>query len=118
MQKTCDYCKGPTEEARLKCQNCGAPIVRADSPLPDFRLCPYCQRKLLALASPACNYCGRRLPDEYLKARQAHLQRINEVEEADEMTEKIDEMIRQTARRDKKRPSFFANITDLTDLFS
>ena len=115
MQKTCDYCKGPNEEALLKCQNCGAPVARADSVLPDFRLCPYCRRKLLALASPACNYCGRRLPDEYIKAREAHLQRITEVEAADEITEKIDEMIRQTKRRKRKRSR---NITDLTDMFS
>ena len=118
MQKTCDYCKAATEEAVLKCQNCGAPFLRAE---PDFRLCPRCRRKLLALASPACNYCGRRLPEEYILARQAQLQRISDVEATDkhpEITEKVDEMLRQTARNKRKRSAFFAAITDWTDLFS
>ncbi|MGA9768784.1 MAG: double zinc ribbon domain-containing protein [Blastocatellia bacterium] len=118
MQKICDYCKGTTEGAILKCQNCGAPMVRAE---PDFRICPHCRRKLLALASPACNYCGRRLPDEYIVARRAQLQRISEVEatgEHPDLTENVDEMFRQTARSKRKRSSFFATITDWTDLFS
>ena len=56
-----------------------------------------CHRKLLALASPACNYCGRRLPDEYIEARESDLKRIEDVVEGNvtsEMRRKVDELIR------------------------
>ena len=97
----CEYCSCSIGEAETRCSNCGAPIVRSDAPLPDFRSCPFCRRKLLALGSPACNYCGRRLPDEYIKAREADLKRMNEVsegEEIDELGRKVDALIRQTSR--------------------
>ena len=124
MAKTCEYCKGTCEDEALKCRNCGAPLSREDSPCTDYRSCPYCHRKLLALASPACNYCGRRLPEEYIKAREADLLRISEVEEGHkdaETNSKVDEVLRQTARRNRGQSSSLLDLIDvknITDLFS
>ena len=120
---TCEYCNSSMVEGEMKCANCGAPIVRDGSALPDFRSCPTCHRKLLALASPACNYCGRRLPDEYIEARESDLKRITEVgggEEKTELRRKVDELIRQTARHELGRSSSSlgpVDITSLIDLF-
>ncbi|HVF87843.1 MAG TPA: hypothetical protein VM866_09645 [Pyrinomonadaceae bacterium] len=75
MAVTCDYCRGACAVGAVKCQSCGAPVSVATS---DYRVCPHCERKLLALGSPACNYCGRALPDNYVKAREATLRRVNE----------------------------------------
>lgn len=99
MYFTCDYCGSTIGECETKCGNCGAPVVRNVAALPDFRFCPFCHRRLLALASPACNYCGRRLPDEYIKAREADLKRMAQVEDGEETSEvsrKVNELIRQT----------------------
>lgn len=74
---TCLYCESVCAEGATKCGSCGAP-VGAGAPPPDYRVCPFCHRRLLALASPACNYCGRALPESYLKAREATLRRIGE----------------------------------------
>jgi len=110
-------------EGEMKCANCGAPIVHDGSGLPDFRSCPTCHRKLLALASPACSYCGRRLPDEYIEARESDLKRITEVgggEEKTELRRKVDELIRQTAGHERGRsssPLGPVDITSLIDLF-
>jgi hypothetical protein len=109
-------------EGEMKCGNCGAPIVHDGSALPDFRSCPTCHRKLLALASPACNYCGRRLPDEYIEARESDLMRITKVVEGEgtsEMRRKVDELIRQTARHKRGSSSTLGlvDITSLIDLF-
>jgi hypothetical protein len=41
----------------------------------------------LALASPACSYCGRRLPKDYIKARTEDLQRIGRIVELVEEAE-------------------------------
>ena len=90
---TCDYCKSSIHEGGLKCENCGAPISLDGSILSDFRSCPICHRKLLALASPACSYCGRRLPDEYIKARESDLRRIMEVEESEGQSEPRSELV-------------------------
>ena len=75
MSVTCHYCESACAEGARKCESCGAP-VGADAPPPDYRFCPFCRRRLLALGSPACNYCGRALPESYLKAREAQLRRI------------------------------------------
>ena len=75
MSATCEYCGGAGERAE-KCDNCGAPAVRHTV---DFRSCPHCQRKLLSLASAMCNRCGRHLPDDYVAARAAQLQRIKDI---------------------------------------
>ena len=121
MLSTCDYCGGSIGEAEKKCGNCGAPVVRDQSPLPDFRSCPFCHRRLVALASPACNYCGRRLPDDYIKAREADLKRVTEVSEGSETNEirrKVDELIRHTAQGHSSASLGVFDISSLTDLFS
>ena len=78
MPSICDYCHGANNDEATKCENCGAPITAATAAA-DFRHCPFCGRALLALGSPACSYCGRRLPESFLKARDADLHRIGEI---------------------------------------
>lgn len=73
---TCDYCQSAVEEGAGKCPNCGA--AAGPRAAPDFRFCPHCQRRLLALGSPACNYCGRALPENYLRARDALWQKVSD----------------------------------------
>lgn len=80
MTPDCDYCGAAMAEGPPACKRCGAPRAAAP-PEMDFRHCPFCKRKLLALASPACSYCGRRLPEEYIKAREADLRRITDIGE-------------------------------------
>jgi hypothetical protein len=77
MKPTCDYCQGVSAEGATKCANCGAALGGMEPT--DFRVCPHCKRKLLSLGSPACNYCGRALPESYLKARGEMWQRISDV---------------------------------------
>ena len=77
MSLTCDYCHGVCEERATKCESCGARL--GPKPAIDYRFCPHCRRRLVALGSPACNYCGQALPEEYLKAREAMRQRISEM---------------------------------------
>lgn len=72
---TCDYCQSAVEEGAKKCPNCGAAAGARQAP--DFRFCPHCKRRLLALGSPACNYCGRTLPEEYARAREALWQKVS-----------------------------------------
>lgn len=119
---TCEYCNSSIEQGEKNCASCGAPISGDQSALPDFRACPFCHRKLLALGSPACSYCGRRLPDDYIKARDEDLKRVTEVRqgaETNEVGRKVDELIRQTARtRGRSSALDLLDITSLTDLFS
>ena len=118
---TCDYCGSSTAEADKSCGNCGAPVARDQSGLPDFRSCPFCHRRLLALASPACSYCGRRLPDDYIKAREADLKRVAEISDGaatKDVDHKVDELIRQTARGRSSSSLGVFDISSLTDLFS
>ena len=79
---TCDYCHSATAEGATRCESCGAPLD-ADAAPPDYRACPFCRRRLLALGSPACNHCGRALPVSYVKAREAIRQRIDEASQGD-----------------------------------
>lgn len=79
MAATCDYCHGVCAEGALKCGNCGAPLS-ADAPAVDYRVCPFCQRRLLALGSPACNHCGRSLPENYVRMHDATLRRIHDAQ--------------------------------------
>lgn len=121
MLVTCEYCCGAHVEGETKCGNCGAPAVGDGSTLADFRHCPVCRRKLLALASPACSYCGRRLPDEYIKARGSDLKRISDVNEGEgtsELAGKVNELIRENARH-KGGGSVLSlvDFSSLTDLF-
>jgi len=80
MSYRCEYCQSPCGDAETHCQNCGAPLTHAAPQGTDFRICPFCSHRLLALGSPACSYCGHRLPDEYIKAREADLNRLNQLE--------------------------------------
>jgi predicted amidophosphoribosyltransferase len=119
MALTCEYCGGSIGEDRLNCANCGAPIVYDEHSLPDFRNCPFCHRSLLALGSPACNYCGRRLPDHYIKAREGDLKRLTQVEGREETSEavrKVSELIRQTGPRKRGQTSSPLGLIDLTSL--
>src|SRR5215470_6034762 len=115
----CDYCNSQLAEGEMKCGNCGAPIVVDAASAPDYRHCPLCHRKLLALGSPACSYCGRRLPADYLKARESDLKRINEIHEDEKKgcDSVVDVMLRQTAGLRSKKSSTLLDIIDLTDLF-
>ncbi len=78
---TCDYCHSDSEEGATKCASCGAPLTQGGD-APDVRFCPHCKRRLLALGSPACNYCGQSLPAHYVKAREAMWQRIQDADKA------------------------------------
>src|SRR5687768_7251228 len=86
--------------------------------------CPYCRRKLLALASPACSFCGLHLPDHFITKRGAHLRRIMEVDDSSnniKIKNKIDEVLRIAEKHDKsKKDSMLelVNWSELTNLFS
>jgi len=124
MTLTCDYCSGPIGEGEMKCGNCGAPFVPHDAALPDFRVCPFCRRKLLALGSPACNYCGHRLPDAFIKVREGDLNRLIHVKDGGEMSEvsrKVNELFRENLRRKRGSSSWSLGGIDIAgffDLFS
>src|SRR2546423_14358681 len=90
MPLTCDYCHSTLEEGATKCENCGASLGEREAT--DYRFCPFCKRRLLALGSPACNYCGRALPEDFVKTREALRQRVSDVSEghaSDEETEEL-----------------------------
>jgi hypothetical protein len=103
MALTCDYCHGVLEEGATKCANCGAALGERGPT--DFRFCPSCKRRLLALGSPACNYCGRALPEDFVKAREGLRQRVSDVsaghasdEEIKELEEESDDALRRALR--------------------
>jgi hypothetical protein len=122
--RTCLYCKSICEDGLLKCQNCGAPGISEEATTFDARSCPYCRRKLLALASPACNYCGLKLPEHFIRKREEQLRRIGQMNDASrrgETKDKIDEVLRIAEKHDRKRGGSMldqVNWADLTDLFS
>ena len=100
---TCDYCQSVIEEGSTKCENCGASLGEREAT--DFRFCPFCKRRLLALGSPACNYCGRALPEDFVKAREALLERVSDVskghaseEEREALENESDEAMRRALR--------------------
>jgi hypothetical protein len=66
----------------------------------DYRFCPHCRRRLPALGSPACNYCGRPLPDDFVRARATMRQRINEAdaEDLEALGREADEPLRRALR--------------------
>ena len=84
---TCDYCRSTVEEGAAKCPSCGAAAGAREAT--DFRFCPHCKRRLLALGSPACNYCGRALPEEYVRAREALWQKVSDVREGKATPEEL-----------------------------
>jgi hypothetical protein len=103
MPAICEYCRSAREESALKCPHCGAAAGPREAP--DFRFCPHCQRRLVALGSPACNYCGKALPEDFVKARAAMWQRINEAssgradeEELKELENSGDDALRRALR--------------------
>ncbi len=98
---TCDYCQSVLGEGATKCANCGAAV--AERAAADFRFCPHCKRRLLALGSPACNYCGRALPEEYVRAREQMWRRVSEAgnaspEELEELEKGSDDALRRALR--------------------
>jgi recombinational DNA repair protein (RecF pathway) len=101
MSLRCEYCHGALEEGAKKCANCGAAVGEREAV--DFRFCPHCKRRLLALGSPACNYCGRALPEDYVRARELMWQRISEAgkaspEELEELKEGSDDALRRALK--------------------
>ena len=104
MSLICSYCGGSLEGGASKCESCGAPAQNDGLAVRDYRLCPYCRRRLLALASPSCNYCGRRLPEEYIEAREADLKRIAEISGGGEqgLNRKVGELIRDSVRQGRE----------------
>ncbi len=98
MPSNCDYCQGACADGATKCPTCGAPLNAAPV---DYRVCPFCRRRLLALGSPACNYCGRALPENYVKAREAILRRIDDArtpEERAELERDSDDLFKKALR--------------------
>lgn len=98
---TCDYCHGALEEGATKCANCGAAVEAGEAT--DYRFCPHCKRRLLALGSPACNYCGRALPEDYVRAREALWQRVSQAgkaspEELEELGREGDDALRRALK--------------------
>lgn len=91
MLQTCEYCHTSSDEAATRCQSCGAPLPGENATPPDFRTCPHCHRRLLALGSPACSYCGKTLPVSYQKVREAIWQRINATAPAHSTEEAMNE---------------------------
>lgn len=103
MATTCDYCESVIEEGAARCASCGAAAGAKQSP--DFRFCPHCKRRLLALGSPACNYCGRALPEEYARAREALWQKVSDAgtgkatpEELEELEKDSDEALKRALK--------------------
>src|SRR6185295_12785418 len=86
------------EEGTAKCPNCGAVVGAREAP--DFRFCPHCKRRLLALGSPACNYCGRALPADYQRAREALWQKVSKAtpEEIEELGRDGDEALKRALK--------------------
>ena|SRR6185295_15989330 len=114
----CEYCNSAIRRTSSRCESCGAP-VNVEAAAADFRTCPFCRRKLIALGSPACNYCGRRLPDEYIKTREADLNRLNEVESGGEVKQadsRIQEFLQQASRRHRPSSAGLVDVSILIDL--
>jgi hypothetical protein len=90
MAEVCEYCQVRLGEGATKCLSCGAAV--GPSAPPDFRFCPHCRRRLVALGSPACNYCGKALPENFLKARERMRQRISDAAEGRATEEELKEL--------------------------
>ena len=90
MPVTCEYCHAALGEGAAKCANCGAAAGAREAP--DFRFCPHCERRLLALGSPACNYCGRALPEDFQRARDALWQKVSAAGAGKATPEELEEL--------------------------
>ena len=118
MTVTCEYCRSSNEAGTGNCMNCGAPL--GGSVARDPHQCPYCSRKLLALGSPNCSYCGRRLPEDLIKANTSDLKRVEEVTGGGKAVSgeiHIVEML-ETHRLKDKPSGIAGTLSDLADLFS
>lgn len=123
MLLICEYCNSLTAKGELKCQNCGAPVGANPEAPSDFRTCPFCHRKLLALASPACSYCGRRLPEAYIKAREADFRRVADLNEGERQPEDeglVNEILGRASRGKRGGLSLFGlgDVARFFDRFS
>jgi hypothetical protein len=124
MKANCLYCKSLCADGALKCKNCGAPLLDEEVVTIDVRSCPYCRRRLLSLASPACNLCGLHLPAQFIKIREEHLRRIAKVGGLDGQKAKkgkIDEALRIAEKYDRTKKRSLLELVDwkdLTNLFS
>ena len=98
--------------------SCGAPLNHLGVTALDYRRCPFCSRKLLALASPACSYCGRRLPQEYIAAHESDLRRMDGVTSISFGRDHAGEARtgRSSSDTEKKEPYGLLNILDDWDL--
>jgi len=97
--------------------NCGAPLGVGASP--DPHQCPYCNRRLLALGSPNCNYCGRRLPEEFIQANTADLHRVKEMSGSNKAVEETHLVnIVERASHQEKSSGPLSILYELTDLLS
>jgi len=117
MRLRCDYCQSECDPGAERCNSCGAPLNHLGVTALDYRRCPYCSRKLLALASPACSYCGRRLPQDYIASHEADLRRmegINSISFGHEHTGQTAGA--QGSDKEKKEPYGLLNILDTWDL--
>lgn len=103
----CDYCQSVCADGARKCESCGAPL-QGDA-VTDYRFCPHCKRRLLALGSPACNYCGHALPESYVKAREAMRTRIAEADARHLNPEEIDGLEADDALRRALKSLFDLN---------
>ena len=95
MARTCDYCRASSADDAMKCATCGAPLdLSAEPDAPDYRYCPFCRKRLLSLGSPACNYCGRALPEDYVRARDALWQKVSDARAGKATPEELEELER------------------------
>src|SRR5215469_13844211 len=119
MATNCEYCQSSCEDGQVSCPNCGAPLSHTGGQVKDFTVCPFCSHRLLALGSPACSYCGHRLPDDYIKAREADLNRINQVEGDKKHLDAGSELLGDTLRVRVTRSSTTLDIlSDINNFFS
>ena len=116
MTVACEYCRSSSESGSGKCMNCGAPLGTGAAA--DPHQCPYCHRRLLALGSPNCNYCGRRLPEEFIKANTSDLNRVKQLSPNDKPPGgniHIVDLMEKGGREDKSSGPL-SILFDLTDL--
>jgi DNA-directed RNA polymerase subunit RPC12/RpoP len=118
MRLRCDYCQSECDQGAERCPSCGAPVNHLGVTALDYRRCPFCSRKLLALASPACSYCGRRLPQVYIASHEADLKRMDGVTSLSFRHQLGGEsaMGQTSSDKEKKEPYGLLNILDSWDL--
>ena|SRR5215471_10434830 len=119
MATICEYCQSPCEDGQVSCGNCGAPLTHSAAAVKDFTVCPFCSHKLLALGSPACSYCGHRLPDDYIKARASDLNRITQIEGEKRQPDSGSDLLADAIRvRVTRSTSTLDILSDINNFFS